>query len=125
MIIHRFIDEYGCLLQQNRHGTCVECGRGDALWRTSLAFIAYKDKQFYKGMMTCIDENLPLGTPNSIKRHPTADRKDTSRDQAIMLLVALFLKGDGSECKELANKLKYRIILPNSGTSPIRNCWFV
>ena len=109
MIIHRFIDNYGCLLQQNRHGTCIECGRGDALWRTSLAFIAYKDQQFFDGMMACIDKNLELGKPNSIKRHPATDRKDTSRDQVIMLLVALFLKGENNECQELANQLKYRI----------------
>lgn len=109
MVIHRFLDEYNCLLQQNRHGTCVECGRGDALWRTSLAFIAYRDQLFYNGMMACIDDNLVQGKPNSIKRHPVTGRKDTSRDQVIMLLVALFLKGGGSQGKELANKLKYRI----------------
>lgn len=109
MIIHRYVDEYGCLLQQNRHGTCVECGRGDALWRTSLAYIAYKDQLFYDGLMACINENIPLGEPNSIKRHPIADKKDTSRDQVIMLLVSLFLKEDGKECFELAKKLKFRI----------------
>lgn len=109
MIIHRFIDEYGCLLQQNTHGTCVECSRGDALWRTSLACIAYKNSQFYSGIMACIDKNLVLGEPNSIKRHPTAERKDTSRDQMIMMLVALILRADGNEGMELAKKLQYRI----------------
>lgn len=109
MIIHRFIDKYGCLLQQNSHGTCVECGKGDALWRTALAFIAYKDQQFYNGMMACFDKNKTIGEPNSIKRHPSLDENDTSRDQVIMLLVALFLKEDGKECQELASKLKFRI----------------
>lgn len=109
MVIHRFIDKHSCLLQQNTHGTCIECGKGDALWRTSLAYIAYNDQQFYDGMMACIDKNIELGRPNSIKRHPDKDEKDTSRDQVIMFLVALFLKGDGCECGELAKKLKYRI----------------
>jgi hypothetical protein len=60
-------------------------------------------------MMACIDDNLVQGKPNSIKRHPVTGRKDTSRDQVIMLLVALFLKGENNECQELANQLKYRI----------------
>ena len=77
----RYIDKYNCLLEDNH---TEEQGMGDALWRTSLAAIAYPDKEWPReGIVNCLKSKF--------KRHPEWEIDDCSRDQMIMAIVATYL----------------------------------
>lgn len=90
----RWIDKYGMLLEGERD----DQGRGDALWRTSLAWIAYPENTALAyGIALCFKGTRPV-------RHPESTRKDCSRDQVIMANVALHLNDH-----EMISDVPYRL----------------
>ena len=78
----KYIDSSGMMMESGYDDN----GQGDALWRTSLAFICYPHSA-----------NLLLGIHRCFKdevlRHPQTLRRDTSRDQVVMAIVAFHLNG--------------------------------
>lgn len=78
----KYIDSHGCMLESGN----ADEGKGDALWRTSLAFICYPWKQdLYLGVHRCLTRPP--------RRHPTLPKGECSRDQILMAIVALEITG--------------------------------
>ena len=92
----KYIDKYNCLLEGKD-------GSGDALWRTSLAWIAYPSAVWpEEGMRECFKSKY--------KRHPEWKIDDCSRDQIIMAIVASRINMRfGSLSPSFQPKIKYRI----------------
>lgn len=80
-------------------------GKGDALWRTSLALIASGLPELKKAITSCV---YFVGGKAKFKRHPEPDNTDASRDQAIMALVAL-KEHAPEEYRTLSLLLSFRI----------------
>jgi hypothetical protein len=81
----KYVDLTYCLLEDGYD----DDGKGDALWRTSLAWIAYPEEKWpYVGIDNC----RPGGT--TFLRHPRTARKDTSRDQVNMCVIAYKINQD-------------------------------
>ena len=87
--MYRDYDKYGMMLGDGK-------GQPDALWRTSLAYIAYpRDSRPLEGIRACIKQ--PTET-NGILRHPESEEKNTSRDAIIMLMTALAINQPELAC---------------------------
>jgi hypothetical protein len=91
----------GLLLEDNgktwfflRDGMMRErnAGDGDNLWRTSLAYIAYKNDTLKKGMLDCTE----WISDKQVKYYRSTEKTDddVSRDQVTMFLVAMALNGE-------------------------------
>jgi len=78
----KYIDNSGMMMETGY----PDNGEGDALWRTSLAFICYPHlKDLLLGIHRC--------TVGEMLRHPETKRRDTSRDQVVMAIVAFHVNG--------------------------------
>lgn len=66
-------------------------GDGDNLWRTSLAYVAYKNYTLLQGMLAC----TKWITPDHVRYYRSTEQndEDVSRDQITMFLVAMSLNG--------------------------------
>jgi len=92
----------------------MNVGEGDALWRTGLAYIAWKEPLMKEGILECY---RPFGENYHFKnkmyqasRHTGRyGEDDVSRDQTIMSLAALKVNGDLEELDEIASHLPYRL----------------
>ena len=92
----------------------LNVGEGDALWRTGLAYITWKDPLMKEGILECY---RPFGENSHFKkkryqamRHTgRIGEDDVSRDQVLMSLAALKVNGDLVELDEIASKLPYRL----------------
>ena len=85
-------------------------GRYDALWRTSLGYIAYKDDDLYSSIMLCYK---PTQKGNSLYYQPMREKggygiENCSRDQVIMSLTALNINNP-YWCDNIASALRFRI----------------
>lgn len=81
---------------------------GDALWRTSLAYIAYPtQKEIKEGILSCFVK----GSDGFYQAHrATGKGADTvSRDQVLMALVALKVNGDIEELRDIASHLRFKL----------------
>lgn len=89
-------------------------GRGDGLYRTSLAYIAYGDSILKDSILSSFREFTMIN-----KRHRTLlqgarapfrhSEDDFSRDQYILAISALYIRGDYEEVKNIASKIPYRL----------------
>ena len=99
--MYRFVDKYSMLLERST----PNLGRPDALWRTSLAYIAYKMPMFKAGIYSCIKRPDEV---NGIMRHPEYEVPNTSRDAIVMMLCAI-RSSDKEEAATIADALPYKI----------------
>lgn len=78
---------------------------GDNLWRTSIAFIAYKHPALKDGMLSC----TRWITPKHVQyyRSVEQDDEDVSRDQVTMFLVAMALEGE--DVKKYIKATKWKL----------------
>ena len=92
----------------------LNCGEGDALWRTGLAYITWKEPLMKEGILECY---RPYGQNHHFKkkwyqasRHTGRyGEDDVSRDQTIMSLAALKVNNNHQELNEIASHLPYRL----------------
>ena len=92
----------------------LNCGEGDALWRTGLAYITWGDQRMKEGILECY---RPFGENHHFKKKKyQASRHtgrygedDVSRDQVLMSLAALKVNGNHVELDEIASNLPYRL----------------
>lgn len=89
-------------------------GQGDALWRTSLAYITWQDPEMKEGILGCFRKFG--GNYHFKKEMYQASRAtgrygedDVSRDQVTMALAALHVNKDYVNLEEIASKLPYRL----------------
>lgn len=78
---------------------------GDNLWRTSLAFIAYRDPALKEGMLQCLEWNAD----GSVRYYRSTSKNDetVSRDQVSMFLSAMALGGE--DVKKYVKATKWRL----------------
>lgn len=89
-------------------------GHGDALCRTALAYITYKDKDLKVGILNCFRKFTMINYPKKYwyqaSRCSNRYREDdVSRDQIILALSALKINNDIIELKEITRHLPYRL----------------
>lgn len=92
----------------------LNVGEGDALWRTGLAYITWKDPLMKEGILECY-RKVPAGSHfrrpfyQAMRHTGRLDEDDVTRDQVIMSLAALHVNGDYAELAEISGKLPYRL----------------
>jgi hypothetical protein len=89
-------------------------GRGDGLYRTSLAYIAYGNAKLKSSILSSFREFTMIN-----KRHRKLvqgarapfrhSEDDFSRDQYILAVSALYIKGDSDELVNITSKIPYRL----------------
>lgn len=89
-------------------------GEFDSLWRTSLAYITYKDIDLKNAIVNCFRKFEMINFPGKYwyqasRASNRYGEDDVSRDQVILALVALKLMGDEVELKEIASHLPFRL----------------
>lgn len=89
-------------------------GHGDALIRTSLAYIAYSDLELKQGILNCFRKFTLIDHPNKYwyqaSRCSNRYREDdVSRDQVILALSALTVNNDIAELKEITSHLPFKL----------------
>lgn len=89
-------------------------GRGDGLYRTSLAYITYGDVQLKNDIMACFrsfdminrrDRKYVQGARAPFRY----SEDDFSRDQFILAISALYIRGDYKEVKWIADRIPYKL----------------
>ncbi len=100
-----FVDKKNMVLHQKRWGG-DGTGKGDALWRTSMAYIAYGHSSLLKGIESCFQwKDLYI----QAYRYPGDQRDDVSRDQITAALAALKIRKQMLKLEEYALFLRRRI----------------
>ena len=85
-------------------------GRGDALWRTGLAYIAYKCKELKEAILSCyvtVSDNK--GQYIQAHRYPDQSTHNVSRDQITSSLAALFINGDIDDVRRIVKGLRWKL----------------
>jgi hypothetical protein len=105
---HYWVDEYNMVREGDRTDSDRHVG-GDNLWRTGLGYAAWGADELKKGIMDCYE----FDSKGKITRiHRSANgvgHEDCSRDQVIMSLAALKVRGDQDEVDKIVKGSKYRI----------------
>jgi hypothetical protein len=103
-----WIDEYNMVREGDRVYADRKAG-GDDLWRTGLGYVAWGSDELKQGIMNCYDFD-DNGKVVKIYRSGTkVGYEDCSRDQVVMSLAALKVRGDQEELDKIVNGSKYRI----------------
>lgn len=102
-------------------------GSGDALYRTSSAYIAYGDVDLKVGILNCFRKFTMINYPDKYwyqaSRCSNRYREDdVSRDQVILALSALKINNDITELKEITRHLPYKLSR-RFNMSPIMWAW--
>jgi len=89
-------------------------GLGDALWRTGLAYITWKDTDIKEGIIGCFrkvkkNHHFKKEFYQPMRATGRYGEDDVSRDQVTMAFTALKINGDQEELEELASKTPYRL----------------
>ena len=89
-------------------------GEGDALWRTSLAYIAWNDSEIKDGILGCFRKvegghHFKNDFYQAMRCTGRKGEDDVSRDHVCMALTSLAVNGDTEELNELASKIPYKI----------------
>jgi len=87
---------------------------GDALWRTGLSYIAYKEQVLKEGILGCYRKFTQINKEGkywyqSMRCTGRYREDDVSRDQNIIALSSLYINGDMDEFNEIVNHLPYRL----------------
>jgi len=103
-----FVDDYGLMLSRSENwDTNPTHGIGDALYRTALFYIIYpNEKRLKQAIMSCFIVEKGVLT---IKRHPTINESNVSRDQIAAALIALKINGDIDELSFILNNLPIKL----------------
>lgn len=87
-------------------------GKGDALWRTGLGYIAWGAKELKQGVLGCFRKFTMInkkGYNYQVSRASDRYREDdASRDQTILGLTSLVINGD-NEINDIVRNLPFRI----------------
>lgn len=86
-------------------------GKGDALWRTSYAYIVYHEKMLFKGIMSCFkrvyqDDGTYI---YQAERYPGYGSETVSRDQVAGALTALKYHGHDEEFNDISKNLRWKL----------------
>jgi len=89
-------------------------GEFDSLWRTSLAYITYKDSDLKQAIVNCFRRFEMINMPGKYwyqasRASNRYGEDDVSRDQVILALASLKVNGDEAELKEIASHLPFRL----------------
>lgn len=91
-------------------------GEYDTLFRSALAYVAYKDEDIKQGILNCFRPYIVGEDRDPAKMKYQASRAsnrfgedDVSRDQIILALAALEFNGDIEEVQEIAGRLSFRV----------------
>ena len=88
-------------------------GKGDALWRTSLAYMTWKLPDMKEGILGCFRKFDMIGLDKywyQASRYTGRYKEDdVSRDQTLLAFSALKVNGDQEELNEILNYFPYRI----------------
>lgn len=110
---YRYVEQNMMLEKNEDWNPDGDNGKGDALWRTSISYIAYKNKSLKEGILSCFRKFSMINHTKywyqgarCFNRHC---EDDVSRDQTILALSALKINGDAEELNEIANHLPYRL----------------
>lgn len=88
-----------------------DIGQDDAVLRTALSYIAYKEPILKEGVVSCFTK-IPRGKSyyyQGARCYPRYGEHDMSRDQTIIALSSLKFNGDMAEIKEIAPNLRFRL----------------
>ena len=92
----------------------MNIGEGDALWRTGLAYITWKEEAMKEGILSCY-RLVPVGHHfkkpfyQAMRHSGRWCEDDVTRDQVIMSLAALKVNKDFVDIDEIAIKLPYKL----------------
>ena len=89
-------------------------GEGDALWRSGLAYITWKDPLIKEGILKCfrkVRENHHFKKEfyQPMRASERWGEDDVSRDQVTMAFASLKINDDKEELQEIASKTPYRL----------------
>lgn len=88
-------------------------GKGDALWRTSVAYIAYGDPILKTAILKCFRKFTMINRKKywyqASRCYDRYREDDVSRDQVIMAMIALKFNDDLNELKEITDHLPKKI----------------
>lgn len=109
--VYNWYDNNAKYMAQHGH---YDNGKGDGLYRTSLAYIAYGDKVLKESILSSFREFTMINKShrNCVQgaRAPFRHREDDfSRDQYILAISALYLRGDHNEVLDITSKIPYRL----------------
>lgn len=95
-------------------GDWTDQGMGDALWRTGIAYITYKDQRLKDSILGCYRKFTMINKEDKYwyqaSRYANRYREDdVSRDQVTVSLAALKVNGDEEELKEIVDHLPKRL----------------
>jgi len=111
---HHFIKNKMMLKQNEIWNLDGDYGIGDALWRTSVAYIAYKNSMLKEGILQCFRKFTMINYKNkhwyqASRAYNRYREDDVSRDQIILALAALKINGDDTEVTEIGNNLPVKL----------------
>ena len=92
----------------------LNVGEGDALWRTALAYITWKEPLMKEGILECY-RYIPAGHHfkkpfyQAMRHTGRYGEDDVSRDQVLMSLAALHVNNNLHELDELSKNLPYKL----------------
>lgn len=91
-------------------------GEYDTLFRSALAYIAYRDEDIKRGILGCFrpyiigeDRKIEHTKYQASRASNRFGEDDVSRDQIILALSALQVNGDIEEVREICNRLSFRV----------------
>lgn len=111
---YRYVENKMMLEKNEEWDTSGDNGIGDALWRTSLSYVAYKDPSLKEAILSCFRKFTMINKDGKhwYQGSRSADRfreDDVSRDQTILALSALKENGDLDELEEIGLHLPYEL----------------
>lgn len=126
---HRYFDTKSKMMLQtdpdwNKDG---DDGKGDALFRTGLAYITWEEPKMKEGILECFRKFDMINRGDKYwyqpMRHTGRHKEDdVSRDQTLLALSALKVNGDEEELQEICSHLPYRLSRRFTQT-PTMWCW--
>lgn len=112
---HRYFDSKLSMILQKSWGwdRNPDNGKGDALWRTGLAYITWGKEELKKGVLGCFRKFKMINTKRYLYQVARASDRyredDASRDQTILGLASLKINNDNEELNNIVKGLPFRI----------------
>jgi hypothetical protein len=105
-----WIDEFGMVREGVRFCEQTNKTGGDNLWRTGLGYVAWGFDELKNGIISCFEFDSDNKKITTIYRSANkVGSEDCSRDQVIMALAALKIRGNGDDLTKIVNASKFRI----------------
>ena len=86
-----------------------EHGEGDALWRTSIAYITYGEKRFKDGIIDAFKKNDDSDYYQARRCNPFYGTEDVSRDQVILAWTSLYMNNNIIKLADIVYNTKFRL----------------